>query len=129
MTLLTEELQAAGIDPTKYPTELKLRACHTGETPMPRQPLSYEPGDMQVAISVTSPLAVIFATQTRRLRLAIEDDPENLNAYRIPEPPPNPLTDPTARIRPPANHNANPRRQGNPMAPTRHPEAAAPLLA
>eukprot|EP00873_Tetraselmis_striata_P039577 jgi/Tetstr1/459841/TSEL_005190.t1 len=38
---------------------------------------------MWVAISVTSPLAVIFATQIRRLRLTIEDDSENPNAYRI----------------------------------------------
>eukprot|EP00873_Tetraselmis_striata_P042810 jgi/Tetstr1/463074/TSEL_008009.t1 len=92
-SLLTEELQAAGVDPTTYLAELMLRAGHTGETAIPRRPLSHEPGAMRVAISVTSPLAVIFATQTRRLPLTIEDDPDNPNAYRMsPSPPPPPMT-------------------------------------
>eukprot|EP00873_Tetraselmis_striata_P008144 jgi/Tetstr1/428408/TSEL_001844.t1 len=123
MTLLTEELHAAGVDPTTYPAELKLRTGLTGETTIPRKPLSHEPEAMRVAILAAEAKAVAPAAANVYTKAVVVAKARAVAPPKLKPSLQSPPLDTTpshqlalSRTRPPAsppNHNASWRQLGN----------------
>lgn len=82
ITLLTEELQAAGANATKT----RLNGYSTNAKPAklssPQPPIQQARSDANCYVGHL-PYCGDFSTQTRRLRLTIEDDPNCLSIYNM----------------------------------------------